>query len=184
MPVVRDFEYLSSRSGLAGLLPCRRAGRIYEHVEAAREARAGARLLTSHAAPSRPCGRVGSLSPRSARHLLHRRGSGPLASTTGDDSRVDRCGSVTTRQPLDPRREAFAKAVGHLLAEAVWTEIVEAAPQDINQGGDAAPPNDDARRAGRRRASAVEVDRERLQAPTVRRKRGSKGPAAHDASRV
>ena len=91
---------------------------------------------------------------------------------------------MTPSAPLDPRQEAFAKAIGHLLAEAVWTEIVDAAPQDINEGGDAAPQNDDARRAGRRRASAVEVDRERLQAPTVRRKRGSKGPAAHDASRV
>ena len=34
--------------------------------------------------------------------------------------------------PLDPRQEAFAKAVGHLLAEAVWTEIVEATPHDSN----------------------------------------------------
>ena len=30
---------------------------------------------------------------------------------------------MTSRPPLDPRRRAFAEALGHLLAEVVWCEI-------------------------------------------------------------
>ena len=36
---------------------------------------------------------------------------------------------MTARPPLDPRRRAFAEALGHALTESVWREIVEAEPQ-------------------------------------------------------
>jgi len=78
-----------------------------------------------------------------------------LASTTVDGSRVDRCGSVTTRQPLDARQEAFAKAIGHLLAEAVWAEIVGVGPVNTNEGHPC-PVNSNAHLAGKRRVSVAE----------------------------
>ena len=39
---------------------------------------------------------------------------------------------MTPSAPLDARQEAFAKALGHLLAEAVWAEIVDETPHDSN----------------------------------------------------
>ncbi len=51
---------------------------------------------------------------------------------------------MTPSAPLDPRQEALAKAVGNLLAEAVWTEIVEAAPHDSNNEDRAVPVNREA----------------------------------------
>ena len=67
-----------------------------------------------------------------------------MASTTGDDFRVGWRGRVTTRQPLDARREALARAIGHLLAEVVWAEIVEATPHDSNNEDRAVPVNTEA----------------------------------------
>ena len=34
--------------------------------------------------------------------------------------------------PVDPRWRAFAEALGHALAEAVWREITDAEPQKID----------------------------------------------------
>ena len=51
---------------------------------------------------------------------------------------------MTTRQPLDARQEAFAKAIGHLLAEAVWAEIVDETPHDLNTEDQAVLVNQEA----------------------------------------
>ena len=50
--------------------------------------------------------------------------------------------------PLDPQQKAFADALGHLVAEIVWREVVGADPQNTNERGDLAPQNDDARPRG------------------------------------
>jgi hypothetical protein len=39
---------------------------------------------------------------------------------------------VRESTPIDPRRRAFAEALGHAIADLVWCEIVEAEPQKID----------------------------------------------------
>jgi hypothetical protein len=51
-------------------------------------------------------------------------------------------------QPLDPRRRAFADALGHLLAELAWREVVGADSQNTNEWGDLALKNDETRPRG------------------------------------
>ena len=38
---------------------------------------------------------------------------------------------MTSPAPLAPRRKAFAEALGHLLAEVVWGEVVGAPEHEI-----------------------------------------------------
>ena len=59
--------------------------------------------------------------------------------------------------PLDSQRRAFADALGHLVAELVWRDVLGADPENTN-GGDQAPRDDDARQLAGDDADAVEVD--------------------------
>ena len=64
--------------------------------------------------------------------------------------------------PLDPRRRALAEALGHLLGDLVWQEVVRAGPQDEDGGTDVDPRKDGARRLAGCDADAVEVNRAKI----------------------
>ena len=65
---------------------------------------------------------------------------------------------MTARPPLDPHREAFARGLGHLLAETIWQEVLRAGPRNESEGAELAPRKDGARRLAGSDADAVEVD--------------------------
>jgi hypothetical protein len=48
---------------------------------------------------------------------------------------------VSPPAPLDPRRKAFADALGHLVAELVWREVV-GAKEEPNTAGVIPPENE------------------------------------------
>lgn len=64
--------------------------------------------------------------------------------------------------PLDSHRRAFAEALGHLVAELVWREVVRAEPQNEDEGAELAPRNDRARRLAGCDADAVEVNHAKI----------------------
>jgi hypothetical protein len=63
---------------------------------------------------------------------------------------------VSPPAPLDSRRRAFAEALGRLVAEVVWRDVVGVDPQNVNKRGELAPKDDGARRLAELRREAME----------------------------
>lgn len=75
-----------------------------------------------------------------------RRGAGPDRARAAGGAQLRRVGPAVTRPPLDPRRAAFARSLGLLVAELVWRQLAPEEPQPPEKEeppGKAAPSRKD-----------------------------------------
>jgi hypothetical protein len=69
---------------------------------------------------------------------------------------------VSLPAPLDPRRKAFAEALGRFIAEVVWGEISGADSQNTNEGANLAPKTPRPAGPAGRSGAMVEVENENM----------------------